>query len=240
MQRIPEKVLISPRLQKGLFSILWQAGIFTLGCFYSDQLPLGKFMSMYGSVTDAQVFSRELSVEEMVDITSCRSFPNGDIISWDREPWALRSPWNRSEPELLDLENDICSNKENGYFMVPHKLSFDESIHVCKKLSGTPVTFTNKTIFDDIVHHLSLASNMRASGCAQTLEDGSRSVQVWGGGSDEAREGVWTTWDTNQKIEVGAGEFSILSVYAVLFLNSIYYGVKIDLTMIQKEHLIVW
>ena len=169
-----------------------------------------------------------------------RSFPNGDIISWDREPWALRSPWNRSEPELLDLENDICSNKENGYFMVPHKLSFDESIHVCKKLSGTPVTFTNKTIFDDIVHHLSLASNMRASGCAQTLEDGSRSVQVWGGGSDEAREGVWTTWDTNQKIEVGAGEFSILSVYAVLFLNSIYYGVKIDLTMIQKEHLIVW
>ena len=124
--------------------------------------------------------------------------------------------------------------------MVPHKLSFDESIHVCKKLSGTPVTFTNKTIFDDIVHHLSLASNMRASGCAQTLEDGSRSVQVWGGGSDEAREGVWTTWDTNQKIEVGAGEFSILSVYAVLFLNSIYYGVKIDLTMIQKEHLIVW
>ena len=137
----------------------------------------------------------------------------------------------------------MCSNKENGYFMVPHKLSFDESIHVCKKLSGTPVTFTNKTIFDDIVHHLSLASNMRASGCAQTLEDGSRSVQVWGGGSDEAREGVWTTWDTNQKIEVGAGEFSILSVYsvcAVLFLNSIYYGVKIDLTMIQKEHLIVW
>ena len=136
----------------------------------------------------------------------------------------------------------MCSNKENGYFMVPHKLSFDESIHVCKKLSGTPVTFTNKTIFDDIVHHLSLASNMRASGCAQTLEDGSRSVQVWGGGSDEAREGVWTTWDTNQKIEVGAGEFSILSVYhyAVLFLNSIYYGVKIDLTMIQKAHLIVW
>ena len=32
-------------------------------------------MTMYGSVTDAQVFSRELSTEEMVDITSCRSVP---------------------------------------------------------------------------------------------------------------------------------------------------------------------
>ena len=43
----------------------------TLGCYYRD---VGvKFMSMYGSVTDAQVFSRELSNQEMVDITSCRS-----------------------------------------------------------------------------------------------------------------------------------------------------------------------
>ena len=29
-------------------------------------------MSMYGSVTDAQVFSRELSDQEMVDMTSCK------------------------------------------------------------------------------------------------------------------------------------------------------------------------
>ena len=30
-------------------------------------------MTMHGSVTDAQVFSRELSTEEMVEVTSCRS-----------------------------------------------------------------------------------------------------------------------------------------------------------------------
>ena len=50
-------------------------------------------MSMYGSVTDAQVFSRELSVEEMVDITSCRSTydPQRTFLSlallgaWDSE-----------------------------------------------------------------------------------------------------------------------------------------------------------
>ena len=42
-----------------------------MGCFYRNEEV--KFMSMYGSVTDAQVFSRELSVEEMVDFTTCRS-----------------------------------------------------------------------------------------------------------------------------------------------------------------------
>ena len=29
-------------------------------------------MSMFGSVTDAQVFSRELTDKEMMDITGCR------------------------------------------------------------------------------------------------------------------------------------------------------------------------
>ena len=43
----------------------------TLGCYYRNT-GVG-FMSMYGSVTDTQVFSRGLSVQEMVDITSCRS-----------------------------------------------------------------------------------------------------------------------------------------------------------------------
>ena len=52
------------------FNIILKAGIFTLGCFYRDQEV--KFMSMYGSVTDAQVFSRELSDQEMVDMTSCK------------------------------------------------------------------------------------------------------------------------------------------------------------------------
>ena len=51
---------------------MYKAGIFTLGCFYRDQLN-AKFMSMYGSVTDAQVFSRELTDKEMVEWTSCRS-----------------------------------------------------------------------------------------------------------------------------------------------------------------------
>ena len=29
-------------------------------------------MSMFGSVTDAQVYSRELSDQEMIEITDCR------------------------------------------------------------------------------------------------------------------------------------------------------------------------
>ena len=86
--------------------------------------------------------------------------------------------------------------------MVPQKLTFEESRHTCKKLTGAPISYTDKTEFEAIVHFLSLSSNMRAPGCGERLEDGSTNLQVWAGGSDEAREGVWTTWDTNKEIDV--------------------------------------
>ena len=187
-------------------------------------------MSMYGSVTDAQVFSRELSDQEMVDMTSCkyeqsidninkllhyvssamhyffyisqfRRFLQGDIINWEREIWDLRSPWNRSVSEILDLEKDVCNKRERGLFMVPQKLNFQESLHVCKKLAGKVITYTDRDEFDDIVYFLSLTPNMRSSACID-IKESSSLLQVWAGGSDEQVEGVWTTYDNNTSIEV--------------------------------------
>ena len=57
------------------------ATIFTLGCMYWNQV--NKYMSMYGSVTDAHVFGRALSDEEMIGWTSCSLPIEGDIISYN-------------------------------------------------------------------------------------------------------------------------------------------------------------
>ena len=84
---------------------------------------------------------------------------------------------------------------------------------------GTPISYVNETDFDDLVYFLSRASNMRASGCAQTLGDGSTSMKVWGGGSDEAREGAWVTYDSHQAIEVTHATCnSTVSVKIIIFL----------------------
>ena len=45
------------------------ADILTLGCLYPTDGTM--HMSMYGSATDGQVFSRTLEDDEMEDITSC-------------------------------------------------------------------------------------------------------------------------------------------------------------------------
>ena len=71
MKKITDKVRLTrphPTFlsQSSLFT--FQPRIFSLGCFYRKD----KWMSMYGHVTDAQVFSRDLTDQEMIDITNCR------------------------------------------------------------------------------------------------------------------------------------------------------------------------
>ena len=43
--------------------------IFTLGCMYWNRV--NKYMTMLGSITDAQVFSRILEDDEMIGFTTC-------------------------------------------------------------------------------------------------------------------------------------------------------------------------
>ena len=151
----------------------------------------------------------------------------GDIINWETEKWDLRSPWNRSVSETLDLEKDVCNMKEQGLFMVPQQLNFQESVHSCKKMSGRPASFTQRQEFEDIVHFLSLRQNMQASACSEAREDGSSLLQVWAGASDQEVEGVWRTHN-NSVVNVRHLS-SIERIYKYYF--SIYPGQKTDLTM---------
>ena len=102
---------------------------------------------------------------------------------------------------MLDLEKDVCKNRERGLFMVPQKLSFTEGLHVCKKLAGKVISYNDRDEFEDIVHFLSLTPNMRSPACID-IKESSSLLQVWAGGTDEQVEGVWRTYDNNTIIEV--------------------------------------
>ena len=130
-----------------------------------------------------------------------RRFLQGDIINWERDEWQLRSPWGTSVSEMLDLERDVCNMREEGLLMVPQKFSFQESLHVCRKLSGQVLSYTDNKGFQEIIHFLSLSQNMKASGCSEA-EGSSRTLHIWGGGSDKEEETVWRTYDTNIDIKV--------------------------------------
>ena len=88
-----------------------------------------------------------------------------------------------------------------GLLVVPHKLSFKESLHTCSKMSGRMTTYINKTEFTEILHHLGSPASMAAPECSTALDSETNEIQVWLGGTDEDKEGVFTTWYTRQLIQ---------------------------------------
>ena len=115
--------------------------------------------------------------------------------------------------------------------MVPHKLTFEESLHACKKFSGSLASYVNKTEFDDIVYFVSLTKNMNSQGCIEKLEDGNN-IEVWAGGMDDRQEGLWETWNTREPIKVNL-HYTYYSITLKNCFFSTCLGLIIDLTRME-------
>ena len=85
--------------------------------------------------------------------------------------------------------------------MIPHRHTYSESVHVCKTLSGSLISYVTQNEFEDLTYFLSLSENMKAVNCVDTAE-GSTKIKVWAGGTDEIKEGVWETWNTRKLVQV--------------------------------------
>ena len=136
----------TPEVVEAMKKVSSRASIFTLGCMYWNSV--NQYMAMYGSVTDAQVFGRALTEQEMVGVTSCKLPLRGDILSWQTATWTLRSPYNTTKKEVLSMEKDICVSLNQSLVLVPQKLTFFEGLHQCTKLSGRLADYTEKEEFD--------------------------------------------------------------------------------------------
>ena len=103
--------------------------------------------------------------------------------------------------EILDLEKDICAGGETGHFIVPQKNTFAESQHLCKKLSGSVMSYINQTQFGEVVHMASHENILNIKECTEAMGDDVM-IEFWSGGTDQEEEGTWVTWNSNQPIEV--------------------------------------
>ena len=188
----------TPEVVEAMRKVRNSASIFTLGCMYWNSV--NEYMAMYGSVTDAQVFGRALSDEEMIGITSCNLDLQGDILNWETAKWTLKSPNNFSEKEVLDLEQDLCVDYSHSLVLVPQHMQFREGLHQCSKLSGRLADYTEKAEFDEITHFLAKRENSFSGHCSSGRGEDGRMVEVSLAVSDEKVETNWTTWEGNRVV----------------------------------------
>ena len=73
---------------------------------YDQKQPTNE-KNLQGRVTDAQLWRKTLSLEEMTEITNCASFPEGNLLAWNDQDWMLNSSRATATEEDLDLQDEV-------------------------------------------------------------------------------------------------------------------------------------
>ncbi|XP_023325929.1 uncharacterized protein LOC111699471 isoform X1 [Eurytemora carolleeae] len=160
------------------------------GCAYDmDNIDY----SMYGQVTDVQVFNGVLSDQELKDLTGCRTFPEGDIVSWRERDWTIVGKPQVTIMETYDLENEICDPTSTSFHFIPIKLSAVEHMELCNRLSGRLGGYLDEAGFNKVVKFYSQSDFLQSSVCAVQKKDNDRhyGISTYISATDEQVEGEW-------------------------------------------------
>ena len=169
--------------------------IVSAGCVHKAGVT--PMMSIHGQVTDFQMWDRILPDEQLVNVTGCKDFPEGNLVNWETSNWYLNSSRGTArQMETMDLESDVCRSRELSLHLVPYKLKFDpEALHMCTKLSGSAAQYTRKPKFDSIVHFLENQNHLGASECLSKVKDEEAwNLKVWVANDDREVEGQFENW----------------------------------------------
>ena len=102
----------------------------------------------------------------MEDITNCKSFKEGDILSWKKTEWVLSGSQNTSKKETMDLQNDVCNQPTKSYHLIPYRVNFiPESLGICQKISARVAGHVTAKDYNGITRYLSQDNIIESENC---------------------------------------------------------------------------
>ena len=135
------------------------------GCAYKSSGSSG-YQSMYGRVTDVQIFGKTLSENEMIAVTNCDISLHGDILRWDNTTWIRSGTKKNIKEESLDWKATVCNNSNKSFHIIPQKLNFSpESLIACEKLSAKLAGHESLEDFHGLVRYVSSSNIVKGETC---------------------------------------------------------------------------
>ena len=124
----------------------------SVGCVYRST-GVG-YQTIYGRVTDAQIFGKSLSQVEMKKITGCEGRMEGDILSWELTEWILAGVSKGIKTENLDFEENICYQRNTSYHLIPIQANFNpNSVEICQRFSSEVAIQNSSEQFEEILKY---------------------------------------------------------------------------------------
>lgn len=109
-------------------------GTLFLGC--SGNSARNGFASEFvGQITDFNIWSRKLSLEDMIQFTKCKAFLNKEYqleLNWESEKWINQGV------DIIDLDlEDMCRSNERQFHIFEPNLNVWKAKDFCSSIGGT-------------------------------------------------------------------------------------------------------
>ena len=152
-----------------------------------------------GYITDSNIWSTPLSITEMIDWTTCKSFEKGNLLPWNRDDWTPTvvnengDPANVQEDVTVDSAAFCSKPSPNGktYSIFGDAIyTWDNAWLVCKQFGG------------EMAHTTTLEEDQIIRDFVQDVRDKSTAwhevkyIGFWYRYRDDEVEGVWDDPET--------------------------------------------
>ena len=145
--------------------------------------------SLIGYFTDFQIWDRALSYEEMVEITTCQSYPQGSLIPWNIDDWELYDPDKAQWLSKVEVDTALFCPKQSKYIFFPNAGTFETLPEFCQMFSGE---IANTTTKDQVTEVMNYFSDLWRSGNYPKDVGKMLFLTLW---NDIEEEGKWTHVD---------------------------------------------
>ena len=91
----------------------------------------GYVYSLFGRMTDVNMWGRSLTEEEAVSWTLCRTSEGGDLVDWRTATWEARGL-----QEVQVEREEVCRERQDRLMVTPFKRDFDDIVALARMLGG--------------------------------------------------------------------------------------------------------
>ena len=104
-----------------------------------------------GYLTDFQIWDKALTYEEMIQITTCQSFPEGNLIPWNVNDWAIDNKTLGGKLQIVEVESNLFCPKPTRYLHFPGRnaAKFHTMADFCQMFCGIVVNITTREKLQD-------------------------------------------------------------------------------------------